>query len=95
MTTKTFTANDLPAIKTFDWDSAIGDLIEVAKQPRAFVNDEGVLVVSGEDGSGFVDYYGEFRGGCPYIAPELETWAADNGMMWEWQHPGAIALYEA
>jgi len=93
--TKTFTPTDLPLIPTHEWDADAKDLIDVEKRPAAFVDEDGVLCVSGEDGSGFVDYYGKFRGGYPYIAPELEAWASDNGMYWEWQNPGSIALYEA
>lgn len=42
-----------------------------------------------------LDYYGEFRGGYPWIHPELESWAAKNGFFWEWENPGTICLCEA
>jgi hypothetical protein len=52
------------------------------------------IVLSAEDKNSFyfADYYGEFRGGCPWIHPALETWAKDHGFYWEWVNPGAVAL---
>ena len=54
--------------------------------------DDGTIYVSAEDGLGLADYYGEFVGGYPWIHPELEQWAADNGGYWEWESAGAIVL---
>jgi hypothetical protein len=54
-----------------------------------------LICVSAEYGDGAADYYGEFRGGYPWINPKLEKIATDNGCYWEWLNPGAIALYEA
>lgn len=53
---------------------------------------EGKLIISGEDGRGFVDYYGEYRGGYPYINPDLEAAAKKHGCFWEWENPGCIYL---
>ena len=39
-----------------------------------------------------VDYYGEFRGGLPWIAPELIEWAESQGGYWEWENPEAICF---
>jgi hypothetical protein len=61
-----------------------------------FENKDGALIcVSAEHGDDAADYYGEFRGGYPWINPILEKIASDNGCFWEWMNPGAIALYEA
>jgi hypothetical protein len=60
--------------------------------PTVFIRD-GVLHVSAEDGKPWADYYGEYRGGYAWINPTLEAWAKANGMYWEWQNPGCIALY--
>lgn len=85
---------DLPELDTFDWNG--DDLVEIRKRPRGFVDKgTGLLCVSGEEGDGFVDYYGEFRGGCPYINPKLEQWAKERGCYWEWRDAGSICLAEA
>lgn len=65
------------------------DLVEVT--PTVLVRD-GQLYVSAEDGPNFADYYGEYRGGCPWIAPELDAWAARKHGYWEWANPGAIVF---
>ncbi len=82
----------LPKLTLYDWDGS--KLIEVKRQPAHLRDDEGRLVVHAEDGSGCIDYYGEFRGGDPYIHPELETWAEARGLYWEWRDPGSIVLYD-
>jgi hypothetical protein len=38
------------------------------------------------------DYYGEFRGGYPWIEPWLENYAELLECYWEWQNAGAIVL---
>mgnify|MGYP003627366365 FL=1 len=59
----------------------------------SFIQD-GVLHVSMEHSVYTGDYYGEFSGGYPTIVGELETFAEDHGMFWEWDNPGSISLYE-
>jgi len=58
---------------------------------------EDALTVSAEDWDDdkglAADYYGEFRGGFPWIHPELEAIAEKHGLYWEWENPGAIQLY--
>lgn len=62
---------------------------------KTFDWNDGVIRVSGEEGDGAADYYGEFSGtGYPTIHPRLEEIAEDNDCFWEWMNPGAIALYE-
>ena len=61
----------------------------------SFEHGEGEWIkVSAEHGDDAADYYGEFRGGYPWINPILEKIAEANGGFWEWQNPGCIALYE-
>lgn len=54
-----------------------------------------LICISAEHGDDAADYYGEFRGGYPWINPKLEQVAAATGCYWEWLNPGAIALYRA
>lgn len=42
----------------------------------------------------FADYYGEFRGGYPWINPELEAGLKKLGCFLEWQNPGCLSLYD-
>jgi hypothetical protein len=56
--------------------------------PAVFVRDSG-LFVSAEDGRGFADYYGEFRGNYAWIHPELERIAKAHGGYWEWENLAA------
>jgi len=76
---------------------AIGIYDEQVKPP-VFIseNDHGrkVIVLSAEDENSylFADYYGEFRGGYPWVNPALESWARERGFYWEWQNPGALSL---
>jgi hypothetical protein len=71
----------LPEILNFD---------DVRERPHAFISEDGDLLISGEHGDGLIDYYGDYRGGYPYVHPVLEQWAEGAGGYWEWQHPGAI-----
>jgi len=41
------------------------------------------------------DYYGEFRGGYPWINEKIEKRAGELGLFIEWQNPGCLAVYEA
>lgn len=81
----------LPLVPSYAWDREAGDMVPVNVRPTAFIRD-GLLIVSGEDGLGLVDYYGEDRGGDPWIHPALVDWADDLGLYWEWESPGAICL---
>lgn len=58
-----------------------------------FVERGALAMVSAEHGDGAADYYGEFRGGYPYIDPALEKFAEKHDAYWEWVNPGLIALY--
>lgn len=85
---------EMISLETFEWNSEKGDLDETTIKPEMFICQNGLLHVSGEDGKGFVDYYGEFRGGYPYIDPKLEAWAKDQNGFWEWDNPGSIVFVE-
>lgn len=56
---------------------------------------DGTLFVSAEHGDDAADYYGEFRGGYPFINQKLEKLAEKFKGYWEWENPGAIGLYQA
>jgi len=75
-----------------DYDLKTDEFIKTAVQ--SYLDSDNVLCVTSDTGQGFIDYYGEFRGNFPYIAPQLEEFAKANGMLWEWQNPGSIGLYE-
>ncbi len=79
----------IPAIDTFDWKN--GELIAIKKKPHAFIRD-GLLIVSAEEGDGFVDYYGEHNNDTMFIHPTLDEWAQKNNGYWEWENPGAISF---
>ncbi|MBO0738356.1 MAG: hypothetical protein J2P48_17580 [Alphaproteobacteria bacterium] len=65
------------------------------RHPTVFIrNDRPNVIVSAEDGGYFADYYGEYRGGYPWIHPKLEEFATKRGYFWEWEHPGSIMLCE-
>lgn len=64
-------------------------------KPPTFINDQGLLVISAEDGHSFVNFYGEFRGGYAWICPRLVAWAFHRSLRWEWVNPGTIVLVEA
>jgi len=70
--------------------------INGAKPHHFFWNDDpGTLRISSEHGDGLVDYYGEFRGGYPWIHPDLMAWAKKHKLYWEWYDPSHIAAYPA
>lgn len=75
------------------WDKVRKTYDDVEVSCNCFVK-EGVLMVTSDDGLGAIDYYGEYRGGYPYISPKLEAFAKANGCFWEWNNPSSISLYE-
>ncbi len=58
---------------------------------RAFYS-EGGFDISAEDGDAYkyIDYYGEFRGGYPYISEEIQQMAEDYGYILEWYNAGVL-----
>lgn len=73
-------------------DAGFGFAICYARSER-----EGHIIVSAEDYDDVkgraADYYGEFRGGYPWVHPELDAIADKYDSYWEWENPGAIILY--
>lgn len=87
----------LQAVKCVDlcWNKETKDFEDCFVHPTVMINVDcgAIATVIAEDGKGLVDYYGEFRGGYPYIHPALETFAASHNCAWEWVNPGSIGLY--
>lgn len=81
------------ALTVEDWDHKAQDLKEVNAKLEVFRKD-GLLSVSAETehAQNFIDYYGEFRGGLPFISDELKEIAAEHGAHWQWINPGEIGL---
>ena len=71
---------------------------EQLKQEACFAdpdNPDSLLITCEVFGSGFIiDYYGEYRGGYPWVDPELEKMLVDAGWGYEWEHPGAIVIFK-
>lgn len=64
--------------------------LEMTTRPCSFVRSgDGKIFCADPDA---VDYYGEFRGNTPWIAPELEAWAKEQGGYWEWENAEAICF---
>ena len=87
--------NDLPHCG-INWDDprlgADNDGLPVKAWAEEY--EHGVMIcVSAEEGDGVADYYGEFRGGYPWIEPRLEAWAEKHGAYWEWCNPGRIDCF--
>lgn len=76
----------------YNWNKETRDLDEVIVHPTVFI-DNNALHVSGEDGHGLIDYYGEFHSGYQWIHPRLEAFATLVGGFWEWRDGGCIGLY--
>lgn len=72
-------------------DALVADLQNL-KAP--IFQQENRIFVSAEDAESykFADYYGEYRGGYPWISDELEALAKKHGGYWEWQNPGSIVF---
>lgn len=60
---------------------------------HAFTHDGKYVKVSLEYGDDAGDYYGEFRGGYPWINPKLERLAKAKRAYWEWENAACITLY--
>ncbi len=73
----------------------IPHIAELGFKPFYHKGEGDIVMVSAENGDDAADYYGEFRGGYPWINPKLEELATKLHCFWEWQNPGCIALYHA
>lgn len=63
--------------------------VDIQVKPYAFER-EGQIYISAENGDSAADYYGEYRGGYPWINEALEAWAKKRGGYWDWENPGTI-----
>ena len=86
----------LPTEIFLKWDTKRAQYDEIPVTPPIVERDDGVVLISAEDETSylFADYYGEHRGGYPWINPKLEEWAHAQGFMLEWENPGALGIYE-
>lgn len=75
-----------------EWNKTAKTYDDIKVSCDCFVKN-GVLMVTSDDGRGIIDYYGEYRGGYPYIDPQLEAFAKANGCFWEWNNPSSISLH--
>lgn len=76
---------------------------EHPQYPVAFER-TGTFLVSGECSAHYpddketvlpvIDYYGEYRGGYPWIHPLIEEKAKALGLSIEWESPAAISFYD-
>lgn len=67
----------------------------VALGKALIVRDDEILVSAEHEVSMyFADYYGEFRGGYPWINPALEKALEEIGCFLEWMNPGALVVCE-
>lgn len=58
-----------------------------------FPHEERWVAVSGDEGDDAMDYYGDFRGGYPWINPKLKDLAKEFDMIIEWINPGSICFF--
>lgn len=58
-----------------------------------FIDNDGVVHISAENGDDAADYYGEFRGGYAWVNPKIDTLCEMYDMYYEWDNPGSISLY--
>lgn len=93
---------DLEAITIVDelgkWNRELKTYEPVNRHPHVFQwgviqTELNPVRLSAEDGGYFCDYYGEYRGGYPWVHPEVEAVAAKHGMFIEWYDPSHIAFY--
>ena len=48
-----------------------------------------------EESYRFLDYWGEYRGGFPWISEEVEAVLSKYRLFAEWENPGAVGVYDA
>tara|TARA_R110002020_G_scaffold473174_1_gene702071 strand:- start:721 stop:1032 length:312 start_codon:yes stop_codon:yes gene_type:complete len=86
--------NNLPTIEVQELDENL-NVVTVTVTPHYFLDENDALCIDGEHGDNLIDYYGEYRGGYPYIDPALEALATKLGGYWEWRNSGSIVFCEA
>lgn len=52
--------------------------------------------ISAEDENSYLwlDYYGEFRGGYPFVHEDVEQILNENNLFAEWENPGCMTVYD-
>lgn len=48
----------------------------------------------GTDELSWADYYGEFRGGYPWVDPRAEEIVEKYGLHFEWENAGCLFVYD-
>ena len=83
---KALKAINSAALKDLDGNITEPDTIQV----------DGKLLISAEHENSylFVDYYGEYRGGYPWVLPKLVEALEKAGFSYEWENPGAISIWD-
>ena len=82
---------NLPMLPNLVWNRETQEFVDGFVAPRGFIRD-GMLFISGDEGDDAMDYYGDYRGGYPWINPVLEQFAENNNAYWEWHDGGSIVL---
>jgi hypothetical protein len=80
---------ECPEIEFYVYNKKLLESDLVKRQPEHCYKEDDRLTIYD---ARVIDYYGEFRGGDPYINPQLVRWAEKRGMYWEWENPEAIVL---
>lgn len=52
------------------------------------------LTAEQNDDRTWADYYGEFRGGYPYVDPVVEAAVKKHGFYLEWENPACLGIYK-
>lgn len=86
----------LPETEDMVFNKTTKEYEDVLKPAPIIIRDN-TIICSGDTDISYLwlDYYGEYRGGYPWINPKLEAWAKENfgeNAYWEWESPGAISL---
>lgn len=84
-----FASLDIPSIEL----DAEFNPVDVNISPTVHVSRDSEVILSAEEGDGLLDYYGEFRGGYPYIHPAIEAKAKELGGHLEWINAGAVGFF--
>lgn len=88
---KTMTKNNLNMIREVE-DSIKKSLIN--DYSKSIYIMDGTIQIDGEWGHDTCDYYGEFRGGYPWINPVLEKIAKKHNYIIEWENSACCRLYK-
>lgn len=73
-------------------DAAEGGTI-VDADCKKLIADDPTMEKFFKEGTPAADYYGEFRGGYPWIHPDLEEAVKEIGYRIEWWDPGTLVAY--